>query len=54
MPQLDPMPWFSILIASWLIFLVFSPIKVSKYQNLNDPNQKTYKGLNKPWYWPWP
>nr|WAB70168.1 ATP synthase F0 subunit 8 [Osteocephalus aff. taurinus DO-2022] len=54
MPQLDPMPWFSILIVSWLILILFSPIKVSKYQNLNDPNHKTYKGLNKPWHWPWP
>nr|WAB69921.1 ATP synthase F0 subunit 8 [Osteocephalus yasuni] len=54
MPQLDPMPWFSILIITWLILILFSPIKVSKYQNLNDPNHKTYKGLNKPWFWPWP
>nr|YP_007316835.1 ATP synthase F0 subunit 8 [Telmatobius bolivianus]AEC33205.1 ATP synthase F0 subunit 8 [Telmatobius bolivianus] len=54
MPQLDPMPWFSILFSSWLIFLVLSPIKVSKYQHLNDPASKTFKGLNKSWTWPWP
>nr|WAB69973.1 ATP synthase F0 subunit 8 [Tepuihyla edelcae] len=53
MPQLDPTPWFSILIVSWLILIVFTP-KVSKYLNLNDPNPQTYKGLNKPWSWPWP
>nr|AGN71093.1 ATP synthase F0 subunit 8 [Ceratophrys ornata] len=54
MPQLDPMPWFSIFVSSWLIFLVLTPIKVSKYQHLNDPTTKTSKGLSKPWLWPWP
>nr|AXB38503.1 ATP synthase F0 subunit 8 [Eupsophus vertebralis]AXB38516.1 ATP synthase F0 subunit 8 [Eupsophus emiliopugini] len=54
MPQLDPAPWFLIFFLSWSIFLMFSPIKVSKHQQLNDPTSKTFKGFNKPWLWPWP
>nr|YP_009473003.1 ATP synthase F0 subunit 8 [Melanophryniscus moreirae]ASV64489.1 ATP synthase F0 subunit 8 [Melanophryniscus moreirae] len=54
MPQLDPTPWFLVLSSTWMIFILFSPVKVSKYHSLNDPLLKTYKGLNKPWHWPWP
>nr|ALN11519.1 ATP synthase F0 subunit 8 [Hyloxalus yasuni] len=54
MPQLDPSPWFFILVSSWLIFILLSPIKVTSYHFLNDPSSKTYEGLNKPWSWPWP
>nr|ADK87533.1 ATPase 8 [Dryophytes cinereus] len=53
MPQLDPSPWFSILLVSWLALIMFSPIKTHKYTNLNDPSHKTYKDSNKPWLWPW-
>nr|YP_009473016.1 ATP synthase F0 subunit 8 [Hyloxalus subpunctatus]ASV64502.1 ATP synthase F0 subunit 8 [Hyloxalus subpunctatus] len=54
MPQLDPSPWFFILFSSWLIFMLFLPMKVASYSFLNDPSNKTYKDLNKPWFWPWP
>ncbi|YP_009473029.1 ATP synthase F0 subunit 8 (mitochondrion) [Phyllobates terribilis] len=54
MPQLDPSPWFFILLSSWMIFLLFSPTKISKHYFINDPNSKTSKGLNKSWSWPWP
>nr|ALN11506.1 ATP synthase F0 subunit 8 [Melanophryniscus simplex] len=54
MPQLDPAPWFFVLTSAWMIFILFSTAKVSKYHNLNDPSLKTYKGLNKSWSWPWP
>nr|AGN71281.1 ATP synthase F0 subunit 8 [Leptodactylus melanonotus] len=54
MPQLDPMPWFFILTSSWLIFVLVTPTKVTKYTHLNDPAPQTFEGLNKPWFWPWP
>nr|ALN11545.1 ATP synthase F0 subunit 8 [Hylodes meridionalis] len=54
MPQLDPTPWFPILLTSWLIFVTLTPIKISKYLHLNDPVLKIFKGSNKPWIWPWP
>nr|YP_010481002.1 ATP synthase F0 subunit 8 [Rhinella marina]UVN16278.1 ATP synthase F0 subunit 8 [Rhinella marina] len=54
MPQLDPAPWFFILFTAWTVFIMFSPMKTSNYTHLNDPTPKTFKGLNKPWSWPWP
>nr|WAB69999.1 ATP synthase F0 subunit 8 [Osteocephalus aff. leoniae DO-2022] len=54
MPQLDSTVWFSILVISWLTLILFSPIKMTVFQILNDPNHKTYMGLDKQWYWPWP
>nr|YP_009573137.1 ATP synthase F0 subunit 8 [Pseudis tocantins]QBF44120.1 ATP synthase F0 subunit 8 [Pseudis tocantins] len=54
MPQLDPSPWFLILIVSWLTLVIFMPIKTAKYQQLNDPTPKLHKGLAKSWHWPWP
>nr|AGN71345.1 ATP synthase F0 subunit 8 [Mannophryne trinitatis] len=54
MPQLDPSPWFLILLSSWSIFLIFSAIKISKYTHLNDPLNLTFKNPNKSWSWPWP
>nr|QOJ45092.1 ATP synthase F0 subunit 8 [Allobates sp. Neblina] len=53
MPQLNPFPWFFILFSSWLIFLIFSTMKISKYMFLNDPTNLTFKNANKSWTWPW-
>nr|ASV48047.1 ATP synthase F0 subunit 8 [Dendrobates auratus] len=53
MPQLDPSPWFFILFITWLIFLLFSPAKVSKHYFLNDPTTKSAENTNNPWTWPW-
>nr|YP_009758752.1 ATP synthase F0 subunit 8 [Bufotes pewzowi]QIN90667.1 ATP synthase F0 subunit 8 [Bufotes pewzowi] len=54
MPQLDPAPWFFILFAAWSTFILLSPMKTPKYIHLNDPAPKSFKGLNKSWFWPWP
>nr|AWG47143.1 ATP synthase F0 subunit 8 [Anomaloglossus surinamensis] len=54
MPQLDPSPWFFILLTSWTVFLIFSTLKTSKYTFLNDPFSLHHKDSNKPWPWPWP
>nr|YP_009161749.1 ATP synthase F0 subunit 8 [Bufo stejnegeri]AKS28295.1 ATP synthase F0 subunit 8 [Bufo stejnegeri] len=54
MPQLDPAPWFFILFSAWMVFILISPVKTSNYTLLNDPTPKPFKGLNKPWHWPWP
>nr|QOJ44802.1 ATP synthase F0 subunit 8 [Ameerega hahneli] len=53
MPQLDPSPWFFILFTSWTIFLLFAPLKVSKFFFLSDPDKKASQNLNKSWLWPW-
>nr|AGN71358.1 ATP synthase F0 subunit 8 [Nyctimystes kubori] len=54
MPQLDPMPWFFILMASWTIFLLLAPAKLTKLQHLNDPTPKPHKSSTNSWTWPWP
>ncbi|YP_006665913.1 ATP synthase F0 subunit 8 (mitochondrion) [Oryzias melastigma] len=54
MPQLNPAPWFAILIFSWLVFLIFIPQKVLAYKFLNEPApQNVKKSSSTNWLWPW-
>nr|YP_138257.1 ATP synthase F0 subunit 8 [Bombina fortinuptialis]AAT07838.1 ATP synthase subunit 8 [Bombina fortinuptialis] len=54
MPQLNPGPWFAILIFSWLILLTIFPQKVTKHLSMNEPaTQTTEKSKPTPWPWPW-
>nr|YP_003344999.1 ATP synthase F0 subunit 8 [Pythonichthys microphthalmus]BAI53163.1 ATPase subunit 8 [Pythonichthys microphthalmus] len=54
MPQLNPAPWFMILIFSWVVFLSIVPTKVLAHTSNNDPNPKsTKKSELNPWNWPW-
>nr|YP_010956839.1 ATP synthase F0 subunit 8 [Synodus foetens]WMY89984.1 ATP synthase F0 subunit 8 [Synodus foetens] len=54
MPQLNPAPWFSILILSWLVFLAVIPPKVINHSFPNEPVSRTGDAM-KPhsWTWPW-
>nr|QBA55908.1 ATP synthase F0 subunit 8 [Pithecopus megacephalus] len=54
MPQLNPSPWFFILLSSWIILILFAPIKMSKFIHLNNPTMKSHKNTTKSWHWPWP
>nr|QDX07557.1 ATP synthase F0 subunit 8 [Callopanchax monroviae] len=54
MPQLDPAPWFLILIASWLTFLMLIPPKVLAHPTCNNPDTLNLDGKEtSPWNWPW-
>nr|AYC65814.1 ATP synthase F0 subunit 8 [Betadevario ramachandrani] len=54
MPQLNPNPWFAILIFSWLIFLAIIPTKIMNHIQPNDPALTTTKTQkNNSWNWPW-
>nr|WNH23731.1 ATP synthase F0 subunit 8 [Poromitra crassiceps] len=54
MPQLNPSPWFAILVFSWLIFLVFLPPKVLAHTFPNEPStQSTESAQTQSWNWPW-
>nr|YP_010892688.1 ATP synthase F0 subunit 8 [Ambassis agassizii]WJQ22015.1 ATP synthase F0 subunit 8 [Ambassis agassizii]WJQ22028.1 ATP synthase F0 subunit 8 [Ambassis agassizii] len=54
MPQLNPAPWFSILVFSWLVFLLLLPAKVMAHQTPNEPSpQSTENPQTSPWNWPW-
>nr|YP_009991912.1 ATP synthase F0 subunit 8 [Nothocercus nigrocapillus]QNN84786.1 ATP synthase F0 subunit 8 [Nothocercus nigrocapillus] len=54
MPQLNPHPWFLIMISSWLIFLLIMQPKTSSAYLTNHPSSKT-KPIHMPpsWSWPW-
>nr|UMB51061.1 ATP synthase F0 subunit 8 [Pipa pipa] len=54
MPQLNPGPWFLILIFSWLVLLILIPPKVANHRPFNEPTtQNTEKSKPTPWNWPW-
>nr|WNH37234.1 ATP synthase F0 subunit 8 [Synchiropus goodenbeani] len=54
MPQLDPAPWFLIMVFTWTIFLGFMPFKIMSHSFPNKPlpNAKEVSTKN-PWTWPW-
>nr|AAK71717.1 ATP synthase 8 [Enteromius anoplus] len=54
MPQLNPNPWFMILVFSWLIFLTIILTKTLNYILPNEPTQvSTEKHKTESWNWPW-
>nr|YP_007624323.1 ATP synthase F0 subunit 8 [Grus paradisea]ACN53609.1 ATP synthase F0 subunit 8 [Grus paradisea]QKM77615.1 ATP synthase F0 subunit 8 [Grus paradisea] len=56
MPQLNPSPWFFIMLTSWLTFsLIIQPkllsfIPTNPLSNLSTPTMTT---KTTPWTWPW-
>nr|YP_003345207.1 ATP synthase F0 subunit 8 [Cynoponticus ferox]BAI53306.1 ATPase subunit 8 [Cynoponticus ferox] len=54
MPQLNPSPWFAILLFSWLVFLTIMITKTLSHTFNNEPNPATTKKPElTPWNWPW-
>nr|ABQ65520.1 ATP synthase F0 subunit 8 [Podargus strigoides] len=54
MPQLNPSPWFLIMLTSWLIFSLFIQPKLLHFTTTNPPSNKTPMTLKPtPWTWPW-
>nr|YP_009178103.1 ATP synthase F0 subunit 8 [Pseudanthias dispar]AJW75394.1 ATP synthase F0 subunit 8 [Pseudanthias dispar]WNH20819.1 ATP synthase F0 subunit 8 [Pseudanthias bicolor] len=54
MPQLDPTPWFSVLLLSWLVFLTVLPQKVTSHTYPKDASRHDAKMRGgTPWLWPW-
>nr|AAK69977.1 ATPase subunit 8 [Rhamdia laticauda] len=54
MPQLNPAPWFAILLFSWLIFLTVIPNKVLSHTLTNDVTTLSAEKLkSETWNWPW-
>nr|AZB87539.1 ATP synthase F0 subunit 8 [Apteronotus rostratus] len=53
MPQLNPAPWFTILLFSWVIFLTVLPPKMLKHLFINPPTAlSTKNSKTQPWNWP--
>nr|ALN11493.1 ATP synthase F0 subunit 8 [Pristimantis fenestratus] len=53
MPQLNPSPWFYIMLSTWILLILITPIKITQLRYLNHPLPKTTLYINKPWLWPW-
>nr|YP_009170014.1 ATP synthase F0 subunit 8 [Campephilus guatemalensis]ALE19835.1 ATP synthase F0 subunit 8 [Campephilus guatemalensis] len=54
MPQLNPNPWFSIMLLTWLTFSLMIQPKLLLFTHTNLPANKTPTTLKTtPWTWPW-
>nr|YP_009107749.1 ATP synthase F0 subunit 8 [Leucosticte brandti]AIU44989.1 ATP synthase F0 subunit 8 [Leucosticte brandti] len=54
MPQLNPAPWFFIMIISWLTFSLIIQPKLLSFVTMNPPSSKPPTAPNTtPWTWPW-
>nr|AAT81534.1 ATP synthase subunit 8 [Notarius bonillai] len=53
MPQLNPTPWLTILLFSWLIFLTVIPPKIMSHTFTNDTTLSTKNLKSTPWDWLW-
>nr|ABD58881.1 ATP synthase F0 subunit 8 [Chionis minor] len=54
MPQLNPNPWFFIMLMTWLTFSLIIQPKIMSFTHTNNPSNKT-PSMTKttPWTWPW-
>nr|YP_009944112.1 ATP synthase F0 subunit 8 [Dicrurus megarhynchus]QOD95956.1 ATP synthase F0 subunit 8 [Dicrurus megarhynchus] len=54
MPQLNPGPWFFIMMASWLTYSMIIQPKLLSFISMNPPSNKLYTPTTTtPWTWPW-
>nr|QWS06004.1 ATP synthase F0 subunit 8 [Collocalia linchi linchi] len=54
MPQLNPNPWFFIMLLSWLTFSLIIQPKLLSFTPTNSPSNKTTMHTKTtPWAWPW-
>nr|AJW75186.1 ATP synthase F0 subunit 8 [Oostethus brachyurus] len=54
MPQLNPSPWFAILIFSWTVLATIVPMKIMAHKSPNNPSAlESDTPQNKFWSWPW-
>nr|YP_010287220.1 ATP synthase F0 subunit 8 [Charadrius dubius]UKT61508.1 ATP synthase F0 subunit 8 [Charadrius dubius] len=54
MPQLNPNPWFFIMLVSWLTFSLIIQPKLLSFTSTNPPSNKTLTSTKiTPWAWPW-
>nr|AGN71041.1 ATP synthase F0 subunit 8 [Megophrys carinense] len=53
MPQLNPAPWFMILITSWLIFLTLLTPKIKSFKFFENPTSPPLQIQNHHWPWLW-
>nr|YP_011007667.1 ATP synthase F0 subunit 8 [Argusianus argus]AFE61976.1 ATPase subunit 8 [Argusianus argus]AQM51680.1 ATP synthase F0 subunit 8 [Argusianus argus]WAW79650.1 ATP synthase F0 subunit 8 [Argusianus argus] len=53
MPQLNPNPWFIIMLLTWFTFSLLIQPKLLSFTLPNSPVSKTTTTKPTPWPWPW-
>nr|AEQ28258.1 ATPase subunit 8 [Mimus magnirostris]AEQ28260.1 ATPase subunit 8 [Mimus magnirostris] len=54
MPQLNPNPWFFIMLTSWLTFSLIIQPKLLSFITANPPRGEAPEApKTTPWTWPW-
>nr|QXU60129.1 ATP synthase F0 subunit 8 [Leipoa ocellata] len=54
MPQLNPNPWFTIMIFTWLTLSLLIQPKLLSFTTTNPPSHKNFSTpKTNPWTWPW-
>nr|YP_009111980.1 ATP synthase F0 subunit 8 [Ixobrychus eurhythmus]AHN95879.1 ATP synthase F0 subunit 8 [Ixobrychus eurhythmus]BCD55600.1 ATP synthase subunit 8 [Ixobrychus eurhythmus] len=54
MPQLNPNPWFLIMLVSWMVFSLIVQPKLLSFTTTNPPSTKLKMTTKTaPWTWPW-
>nr|QVO50904.1 ATP synthase F0 subunit 8 [Dicaeum chrysorrheum] len=54
MPQLNPSPWFFIMLTSWFTFSLLIQPKLLSFVTMNTPSNKMITTpTTTPWTWPW-
>nr|AAM70750.1 ATP synthase 8 [Pheucticus ludovicianus] len=54
MPQLNPNPWFFIMLISWVTYSMIIQPKILTFVSMNSPSNKPLATpKTTPWPWPW-
>nr|QXU60194.1 ATP synthase F0 subunit 8 [Margaroperdix madagarensis] len=54
MPQLNPTPWFMIMLMTWFTYSLLIQPKLLSFTSTNTPSNKTTPTTKPtPWAWPW-
>nr|ABD58891.1 ATP synthase F0 subunit 8 [Thalasseus eurygnatha] len=54
MPQLNPNPWFFIMLTSWMTFSLIIQPKLLSFTSTNPTlNKMSMATKTTPWTWPW-
>nr|YP_009517777.1 ATP synthase F0 subunit 8 [Pseudocalotes microlepis]AQU64358.1 ATP synthase F0 subunit 8 [Pseudocalotes microlepis]QGN67001.1 ATP synthase F0 subunit 8 [Pseudocalotes microlepis] len=52
MPQLNPTPWFTVMLITWLFLLIMMTKVLNSNQTAN-PTTQNLKTAKTPWTWTW-
>nr|YP_009113404.1 ATP synthase F0 subunit 8 [Chitra indica]AFC36240.1 ATP synthase F0 subunit 8 [Chitra indica] len=53
MPQLNPDPWLSIMLFTWLTYIMIHQPKITSFMQTNNIINNHKHPHTNPWNWPW-